>query len=47
MQKDIFGNDRRECGNYKNLDLDAAKTECRRYLDIISARECDFKYREA
>ena len=29
---EMFGAVRRECGNYLNLDLQAAKTECKRYL---------------
>ena len=37
---------REECGNYKNLSLDAAKRECKRYLDILSSKKCDFKYKE-
>ena len=41
------GCERRECGNYLNLDLDAAKAECKRYLDVLSAREWDFKYKES
>ena len=42
---EMFGNTRVECGNYKNLSLDAAKAECKRYLDVLTSRECDFKYR--
>ena len=41
---EMFGAVRRECGNYKNLDLSVAKTECRRYLDILNSRVNDFKY---
>ena len=37
---------REECGNYKNLSLDAAKAECRRYLGILTAKNNDFKYKE-
>ncbi len=37
---------REECGNYKNLSLDAAKAECRRYLEILTAKNNDFKYKE-
>ena len=43
---EMFGAVRRECGNYKNLDLDSAKAECRRYLTILESRAWDFKYEE-
>ena len=43
----VPGATRVECGNYKNLDLDSAKTEAKRYLDILSSKSCDFKYPEA
>ena len=43
---EMFGNTRVECGNYKNLDLESAKIEARRYLDAISSHEITFKYRE-
>ena len=33
-----------ECGNYRNLDLAAAKEECRAYLAILKEREIDFQY---
>ena len=42
---EMFGAVRRECGNYKNLDLSAAKTECKRYLDILTSKENDFLYK--
>ena len=42
---DMFGNTRTECGNYKNLSLDAAKSECKRYLACLESRENDFKYK--
>ena len=41
---EMFGASAIECGNYKNLDVDAAKTECRRYLDILNGYTPDFKY---
>ena len=43
---EMFGAKRKECGNFKNLSLDAAKVECRRYLDILKSRQNDFKYKE-
>ena len=42
---EMFGAVRRECGNYKNLDLNAAKRECARYLEILVSKDNDFKYR--
>ena len=41
----MFGATRTECGNYLELDLDAAKTEAKRYLDVLNSREQDFKYK--
>ena len=41
----MFGAVRRECGNYKNLDLAAAKAECTRYLAILRGKENDFIYK--
>lgn len=43
---EIFGKARVECGNYQNLDISAAKRECKRYLDILSSKENDFRYEE-
>ena len=43
---DMPGAVREECGNYKNLSLDAAKLECKRYLDVLLSKKCDFKYKE-
>ncbi len=40
----MFGAKREECGNYKNLDLAAAKCECERYLAVLNSRENDFIY---
>ena len=42
---EMFGAVRRECGNYKNLDLAAAKREAERYLAVLDSREHDFKYK--
>ena len=41
---EMFGNTRRECGNYKNLDLDAAKREAKRMLDYLTTHENTFVY---
>ena len=42
---EMFGAVRRECGNYKNLSVDAAKAECARYLAALRLREQDFCYK--
>ena len=44
--EEMFGASRVECGNYKELDLGAAKKECRRYLEVISREGIDFKYKD-
>lgn len=41
---EMFGAVRRECGNYRNLDLDAAKRECKRYLEKLGERQQTFMY---
>lgn len=41
---EIFGATRKECGNYKCLDLASAKAECKRYLEILNNKNNDFKY---
>lgn len=41
---EVFGASRIECGNYKELDIDAAKKECARYLEILNGYTPDFKY---
>jgi len=41
---EIFGNTREECGNYRNLNLEAAQIEAKRYLDVLSSKEVTFKY---
>ena len=33
----MFGAERKECGNYRNLDLESAKKECRVYLEALEA----------
>ena len=40
----MFGATRKECGNYKELSLDAAKTEASRYLALLNSREQTFEY---
>jgi len=41
---EIFGNTREECGNYRNLNLEAAQIEAKRYLNILNSKEVSFKY---
>ena len=43
---EMFGQSRKECGNYKNLSLEAAKRECERYLSALNSREQSFTYPE-
>ena len=42
---DVFGKSRVECGNYLELDMEAARTEAKRYLDALSKRAQTFAYR--
>ena len=42
---EMFGSVKKECGNYKNLDLDKAKEECKRYLNVLLNKENDFEYK--
>lgn len=39
----VFGASAKECGNYRNLDLAAAKDECRAYAAVLVAGT-DFTY---
>ena len=41
---EMFGASRIECGNYQELSLDSAKTEAKRYLDVLTSKEQSFKY---
>ena len=41
---EMFGASRKECGNYKELDLDAAKREAKRYLDKLRSKKIDLEY---
>ena len=41
---EVFGATRRECGNYKELNIDAAKRECAAYLKILEQHKGDFSY---
>ncbi len=41
---DMPGATRRECGNFRNLDLEAARVECRRYLEVLRSKKNTFNY---
>lgn len=41
---EVFGAEKSECGNYKNLSLDSAKSICRDYLDVLNSRDWSFNY---
>ncbi len=41
---EMFGATRKECGNYRELDLCAAKREAASYLACLEAKIHDFKY---
>lgn len=41
---EMFGNTQKECGNYKCLSLESAKTEAKRYLDILNSKTHTFLY---
>jgi S-ribosylhomocysteine lyase len=43
---EMFGCSEIECGNYRNLSVEAAKNEARRYLEALEASENNFKYGE-
>ena len=44
---EMFGASRKECGNYRELSLDAAKTEAVRYLAALNRREQTLEYPQA
>ena len=43
----MFGASRKECGNYLELSLEAAKREAAEYLATLESKDNDFKYPEA
>ena len=43
---EMFGATRKECGNYRELDLAAAKQEAKAYLAELKGREHNFIYPE-
>ena len=41
----VFGASAIECGNYRNLSLEAAKKECEQYLKVLQAQtNMEFSY---
>ena len=44
---EMFGASRKECGNYRELSLDAAKAEAARYLEALNRREQTLEYPQA
>lgn len=44
FQGEIPGKKREECGNFENLDLAAAKAECKRYLEVLTSKHQTFDY---
>ena len=40
----VFGATRQECGNYRELDIDAAKRECAAYLEVLKNHKGDYSY---
>ena len=40
----MFGNSEVECGNCRNLDVEEARAEAKKYLDILNSKENSFKY---
>ena len=41
---EVFGASAKECGNYRELDITAAKTECATYLNVLKNYKGDFSY---
>ncbi|MBO5059301.1 MAG: S-ribosylhomocysteine lyase [Clostridia bacterium] len=41
---EVFGASEIECGNFKTLNLSAAKAEAEKYLDILNKTKVNFKY---
>jgi S-ribosylhomocysteine lyase len=44
---EMYGNTRKECGNFANLSLEAAKAECKKYLSYLQTKnQTKFEYGE-
>ena len=43
---EVYGASRKECGNYRELDLAAGQRECEAYLAVLNQHKGDFSYAE-
>ena len=41
---EVFGASEIECGNYKTLDMETARCEAKRYLEVLNTNDITFKY---
>ena len=41
---EVYGASRKECGNYRELDLAAGQRECEAYLAVLNQHKGDFSY---
>ncbi len=41
----VFGATRKECGNFRDLNLESAQKECKEYLKVLAFGMHDFKYK--
>lgn len=41
---EVFGASEIECGNYLSLDLDSAKKEAEKYLEVLNSEPVTYKY---
>ena len=41
---EMFGATRKECGNYRELDINAAKEEAAAYLSVLEGSDITFRY---
>ncbi len=42
---EVFGATRKECGNFRDLNLESAQKECKEYLKVLAFGTHDFKYK--
>ena len=42
---EVFGATRKECGNFRDLNLESAQKECKEYLKVLAVGMHDFKYK--
>ena len=41
---EMFGNSEIECGNCRNLDVEKARAEAKKYLEILNSKKNSFEY---